>query len=304
MNDSGERVTLLIVDDEPENIRMLNETLRGSYRISATVTGREALKAAALIQPDLVLLDIRMPGMDGYEVFRAMRADPLLCGTPIIFVTTLTGDDEESIGLTLGAMDYITKPFRPAIVKQRVAIHLELKRQRDQLNRLLIADGLTGIPNRRAFEERLDQEWRRAVRSRERLSLAMIDIDRFKQFNDTYGHLAGDDCLRRVAQAMDDTLTRAGDFVARFGGEEFACILPGTDEPGLSAISEIVRATVEALGIPHVASGVSPFVTISIGAASCIPTLEMAPELLIGLADEKLYHSKGSGRNRVCVVIR
>jgi diguanylate cyclase (GGDEF)-like protein len=299
MADHGERGRVLIVDDEPENVRMLHETLRGSYRISATLTGREALKIAALIQPDLVLLDIRMPDMDGYEVCQTMQADPLLRRIPVIFVTTLTGDGEEGVGLTLGAMDYITKPFRPAIVKQRVAIHLELKRQRDQLSRLLIADGLTGIPNRRAFDERLDQEWRRAVRSGTQLSLAMIDIDRFKQYNDTCGHLAGDDCLRRVAQTLHETFTRAGDFVARYGGEEFACIMPGTAEPGLAAISEIARTAVESLTIPHSASGVSPFVTISIGGACCLPTLETSPELLIARADEQLYRSKSLGRNRV-----
>jgi diguanylate cyclase (GGDEF)-like protein len=301
MNDRGEQEKLLIVDDEPENIRMLNETLRSDYLLSSAINGREALKVAALIRPDLVLLDIRMPEMDGYEVCQAMQADPRLCEIPIIFVTALSGEEDESIGLALGAVDYIIKPFRPAIIRQRVSIHLELKRQRDQLNRQSRADGLTGIPNRRAFDERLDLEWRRATRSRERLSLLMIDIDRFKEFNDTYGHLAGDDCLRRVAHILDETLSRAGDFVARYGGEEFVCILPGTDEPGLPAISEKVRATVESLRIPHEASGVTPSVTISIGAASCTPTQEASPEILIGMADEQLYRAKSQGRNRVSV---
>jgi diguanylate cyclase (GGDEF)-like protein len=304
MNDRGEREKLLVVDDEPGNIRALNETLRDNYLISSALNGREALRVAARIQPDLVLLDIRMPEMDGYEVCRIMQDDPLLCRIPIIFVTALSGEEDESIGLALGAVDYIIKPFRPAIVKQRISIHLELKRQRDQLSRQSRADGLTGIPNRRAFDERLDLEWRRAIRSRERLSLAMIDIDRFKEFNDTYGHLAGDDCLRRVAQSLNETLNRAGDFVGRYGGEEFTCILPGVDEPGLPTITEKVRATIESLGIPHETSGVSPYVTISIGAACCTPTLETAPELLIGLADEQLYRSKSQGRNRVCVLTR
>jgi len=304
MNDRGEREKLLIVDDEPVNIIALNETLRSRYLVFSAIDGREALKVAAMIQPDLVLLDIRMPEMDGYEVCRDMQANPLLRQIPIIFVSAMSAEEDESIGLALGAVDYIIKPFRPAIVRQRVGIHLELKRQRDQLSRLLCADGLTGIPNRRAFDERLDQEWRRAMRTGERLSLAMIDIDRFKEFNDTYGHLAGDDCLRRVALTLTETLTRAGDFVGRYGGEEFGCILPGIDEQGLPAISEEVRATVESLRIPHQASGVGPYVTISIGAASCIPTQETPPELLIALADEQLYRSKSQGRNRVNVVTR
>ena len=302
MNDRGEREKLLVVDDEPGNIRALNETLRDHYLISSALNGREALKLATLIQPDLVLLDIRMPEMDGYEVCRAIQADPLLRSIPVIFVTALASEEDESIGLALGAVDYIIKPYRPAIVKQRVSIHLELKRQRDQLSRQSRADGLTGIPNRRAFDECLDQEWRRARRVGERLSLAMIDIDRFKNYNDTYGHLAGDDCLRRVAQCLNETLTRAGDFMARYGGEEFACILPGINEPGLPAFTEKIRATVEALRISHATSGVAPQVTISIGAASCTPTLETAPELLIALADEQLYRSKSQGRNRANVV--
>ena len=302
MNDRGEREKLLVVDDEPGNIRALNETLRDHYLISSALNGREALKLATLIQPDLVLLDIRMPEMDGYEVCRAIQADPLLRSIPVIFVTALASEEDESIGLALGAVDYIIKPYRPAIVKQRVSIHLELKRQRDQLSRQSRADGLTGIPNRRAFDECLDQEWRRARRVGERLSLAMIDIDRFKNYNDTYGHLAGDDCLRRVAQRLNETLTRAGDFMARYGGEEFACILPGINEPGLPAFTEKIRATVEALRISHATSGVAPQVTISIGAASCTPTLETAPELLIALADEQLYRSKSQGRNRANVV--
>ena len=202
MNDQGKQEKLLIVDDEPRNIRILNETLRSSYRIFSANNGQEALEVATVVQPDLVLLDIKMPGMDGYDVCRTMQATPLLRSIPIIFVTALSGEEDESTGLALGAVDYITKPFRPAIVRQRVGIHLELKRQRDQLSRLCRADGLTGILNRRAFDELLDLEWRRAIRSGNQLSLAMIDVDRFKEFNDTFGHPTGDDCLRRVAQTL------------------------------------------------------------------------------------------------------
>ncbi len=303
MNDPRELKKLLIVDDEPKNLTILNETLRSSYQIFSANNGQDALKVAALVQPDLMLLDITMPGMDGYEVCRAMQADPLLRPISIIFITALSGEEDESTGLALGAVDYITKPFRPAIVRQRVGIHLELRRQRDQLSRLSLADGLTGIPNRRAFDELLELEWRRSVRTGEQLSLAMIDIDRFKELNDTYGHQAGDDCLRQVAQALNDSLSRAGDFVARYGGDEFACILPGSSESDLSAISEKVRTAVEDLRIFHKASGVSLKVTISVGAARCTPTIETSPTALITLADEQLYLSKKHGRNRGSVAI-
>ena len=303
MSDRAEQEKLLIVDDEPGNIRVLNETLRSSYRIFSANNGREALEIAALVQPDLVLLDIKMPGMDGYDVCRTMQANPHLSPIPIIFVTALSGEEDESTGLALGAVDYITKPFRPAIVRQRVGIHLELKRQRDQLSRLCRVDGLTGIPNRRAFDELLCLEWRRAMRSGNRLSLAMIDIDRFKEFNDMLGHPAGDDCLRRVAQALTQSLQRAGDFVARYGGDEFACILPGSDDSDLAAVFEKMRASVASLLLPCNASWVTPEVTISVGVACCTPTQETLPAGLIARADEQLYWSKSQGRNRVTVAL-
>ena len=290
---------ILIVDDEPTNIKVLNEALQSRYRVFSATRGREALEVADLVKPDLVLLDIMMPEMGGYEVCRIMKENPLLCHIPIIFVTALASEDNESIGLALGTVDYIVKPFKPAIVSQRVSIHLELKRQRELLSTLALVDGLTGIPNRRSFDERLDLEWRRAARTGERLCLAMIDIDRFKAFNDTFGHLAGDECLRRVASVMSEALTRAGDFVARYGGEEFACILMSIDEPGLLAVCEKLRATVASLRIPHEASRVEPYVTISIGAASCTPTKDTEPESIIALADEQLYRAKSEGRNRV-----
>lgn len=299
MNDVNERAKLLVVDDDPHNIKILCGLLSNSYQLFTATSGQEALTIAARVRPDLVLLDIRMPDMDGYAVCRAMKDDPLLQQSSIIFVTALAGEEDEGIGLALGAEDYITKPFRPAIVTLRVANHLELKRQRDRLRQLARTDGLSGIPNRRTFDEHLDQEWRRALRSGERLALMMIDIDRFKEFNDTYGHQAGDACLWRVAQTIAASLSRAGDFVARYGGEEFACVLPDGDVAELAAIAEKLRGAVEELWIPHSTSGVAPVVTISVGAATCQPSWETSPELLIAEGDKQLYRSKKEGRNRV-----
>jgi len=305
MNVRGQPDKILVIDDEPANIKVLNEALQGNYQIFSATSGWESLAVAALVQPDLILLDILMPEMDGYEVCRAMKEDPLLHHTPIIFITCLSSEEDESIGLSLGAVDYLIKPFRLAILCQRVAIHLELKRQRDLLNRQSLVDGLTGIPNRRAFDERLDMEWRRAKRTGEQLSLVMIDIDNFKNYNDTYGHLAGDDCLRRVARILAESLNRPGDFVARYGGEEFACILPGIDDEGLMAVAERLRANVAALQIPHAAATVPiPWVTVSIGATIYDPARETDHDTIIALADQQLYRAKREGRNRSCMVAR
>ena len=295
----SKRQKILIVDDEPTNLMVLNEALKADYQVFAVDNGRDALASAVRIKPDLVLLDIVMPDMDGYEICRAMKDNPLLVDIPLIFVSGKASDDDESVGLELGAVDYLTKPLNLSIVRRRVAIHLELKRQRDLLSRLALLDGLTGIPNRRAFDNCLNEEWRRAVRNGSRLSLIMIDIDWFKLYNDSYGHLAGDICLRRVARTLTTTFTRAGDFVARYGGEEFACVLPGIDERGLASETSALRFRVEQLAIPHKESKTSRFVTISIGAICCIPSRGTTPETLIHLADQNLYHAKDQGRNQV-----
>lgn len=293
---------ILIVDDVPDNIRILSRMLaEEGHQLTAATNGREALQLVDACSPDMILLDIMMPEMDGYEVCAALKADPLHCDIPVIFITALADAEDETHGLSLGAVDYITKPFKEAVVRLRVRTHLELKRQRDLLDRLCRLDSLTGIPNRRAFDEQLDREWRRAVRAQEPLAAAMIDIDHFKGYNDTYGHLVGDTCLRQVAGILSVGLNRGGDFVARYGGEEFITLFNGMDVKGVSDVGEKLRSTVESLRIPHAASPISPWVTISVGAAICRPTPEMSPAALVEAADAQLFAAKRAGRNRVCL---
>ena len=291
---------ILIVDDVPDNIRVLSRMLADEgHQISAATNGRQALKLAESCAPDLILLDVMMPEMDGYVVCATLKADPLLSTIPVIFITALTDTEDETRGLALGAVDYVTKPFKEAIVRLRVRTHLELKRQRDILDQLSRLDGLTGIPNRRAFDLRLDQEWRRMLRSGQTLAAAMVDIDHFKEYNDAHGHLDGDDCLRRVADALTQDIKRAGDFVGRFGGEEFICLLIGPHAEGLAIVAEQLRAGIEALQIPHGASSVSPWVTVSVGAALCQPARDALPTTLIAAADRQLFTAKRLGRNQV-----
>lgn len=289
---------ILIVDDAPINIQVLNESLRERFRIFFATSGVDALKLAAKLQPDLILLDVIMPDMDGYEVCRQLKADPLLMDIPVIFISAMSQQQDETIGLELGAVDYITKPFSPAIVQLRVRNHLELKRQRDLLGRLAMIDGLTGLPNRRAFDEVFAREWRRAARTQSATAVLMIDIDYFKYYNDGYGHLAGDDCLKKVGKVLAATLERAADFVARFGGEEFVAILPDTDCVGAETIAEKLRLKIEQLQISHVSPTGFPWLTISIGGATVVADSGRDPLALVAAADSQLYLAKQLGRNR------
>jgi len=290
---------ILIVDDAIINIQVLNELLKGEYRVFFATRGNEALDIATTALPDLILLDVMMPDMDGYDVCRKLKDDPLLKEIPVIFITAMSQEQDEVLGLELGAVDYITKPFNLSLVRLRVRNQLELKRQRDILERLSLMDGLTGLPNRRAFDECFDREWRRAWRKGWDLSLIMLDIDYFKAYNDTYGHIAGDDCLKRIGSALAATLGRGGDFIARYGGEEFICVLPNTDTAGATSMGEKLRTMVEELQIPHQTSSISPSVTISLGVAHVTPDKGVTPESLVEQADAMLYRAKRDGRNRV-----
>lgn len=294
-----ERQKALVVDDSEANIQLLSEFLSPICSVFFAMNGEEAIRLADTLRPDIILLDVMMPGMDGYEVCRRIKANNDLKDIPIIFVTAMGSEDDEAKGLELGAIDYISKPISPAIVKARVKNHLELKRYRDLLERISLIDGLTGIPNRREFDMKLGEEWRRAIRNGELISLIMMDIDFFKNYNDHYGHLAGDDCLRKVAKALVSTMKRPGDMVARYGGEEFACILPDTDTQGALIVAEMLLNSVSDLKIPHATSTVADHITISIGFASKLPDPGTSHESLILEADTMLYNAKKHGRKRI-----
>ncbi len=291
--------TVLIVDDAPTNIQLLSMVLGHEHELLFATHSQEALELAVAQTPDLVLLDVMMPGLNGYEVCMRLKADPRTRSIPVIFVTALSREEDEAKGLEAGAIDYIVKPFSPPIVRARVRNHLELKRYRDFLENLSATDGLTGIPNRRQFDEFLAREWRRAVRSQLPLSLIMMDIDYFKAFNDCYGHLAGDDCLRQVAQVLATGARRPADLVARYGGEEFVCVLPETEWSGARLVAQQLGEKVEALRIPHAASPVGDYLTLSLGVGTLTPDVGQPPTLLIEQADVQLYAAKQRGRNQV-----
>ncbi len=292
--------TILIVDDEPINIKALQLVLGEEHNLVFATTGEMALQMAVEEpQPDLILMDIVMPGLDGFEVCRLLKNDDRTRNIPVVFLTARWETSEEAKGLELGAVDYIRKPFSPPIIKARIRNHLELKKTRDLLENLSTLDGLTNIPNRRRFDEILVHEWNRAVRKKAPISLLFIDIDHFKNYNDHYGHLAGDDCLKAVARVLQSSLGRAADFLARFGGEEFIILLPDTKENGCRHLAEAIRSAVEKLDIEHRDSPVADHLTVSIGAVTCIDVTRCDRELLLEHADRLLYQAKHEGRNRV-----
>ncbi|TWA86326.1 response regulator receiver modulated diguanylate cyclase [Azospirillum brasilense] len=294
------RSKILVVDDIPSNVHVLSRILKDEHDIYFATDGAKALELVQSRLPDLVLLDIMMPGMDGYEVCSRIKADPITRDIPVIFISAKSEVEDETYGLEVGAIDFISKPISPPIVKARVRNHLLLKRQTDLLRTLSFNDGLTGIANRRRFDEVLLREWRRCGRVQLPLSLIMLDVDQFKPYNDHYGHQAGDECLRAVARLLAEQMMRPGDLIARYGGEEFVCLLPETDEDGAVQVAERLRQTVAGQRLPHAVSYVADHITISLGVATARPLLDDTPDRLTQLADGLLYEAKRAGRNRVC----
>lgn len=309
-----DRANLLIVDDDVTVIQVLAKALAGIGNVRYALNGADAMRLAESDPPDVVLLDAQMPGMSGFEVLEAMRSRPELEDIPAIFITSHNSQEMEEEGLAKGAADFIAKPFHPAIVAARVKTQLRLKRALDRLRQLSSTDALTGVANRRALDEALLKEFKRAQRSSTPLSVILLDVDHFKIFNDTYGHGAGDEALIAVANAMLEATNRPADLVARYGGEEFCVVLPGTDGSGALAVAAKLMQKVSDRQIPHTGSA-SGLLTVSIGIAcfdssshgwdestdrlresTTDATANEFTSALLKIADQALYAAKQSGR--------
>ena len=305
---------ILIVEDVQATLRLIAAQIKNfGWQPIVADNGEEAIAAFCSEQPDLVLLDVVLPDIDGFEVARQMRAvEKPDAWTPIIFLSNRNSDEDIERGISAGGDDYLSKPISKTvlsakiramqrIVQMRTSL-VVLARQLDvanhELKRLSASDGLTGIANRRFFDDYLSREWRRAQREDAPISLLMCDVDHFKPFNDTYGHQAGDDCLRQIANALSGTMERASDIVTRYGGEEFAIILPQTPRAGAQLVAERVRLAVEALNLPNAASP-QAIITISIGLATMRPNNQNVLQGLIQNADRALYRAKSLSRNVV-----
>lgn len=305
---------IMLVDDDPGIIQATSKALRGLGRLRFATNGVDALRLMLESTPDLVLLDSVMPGMSGLQVLEAIKANSRLAHIPVIFLTSHTEDEFERQALEAGAVDFIPKPIRPEVVLARARAQLRAKHSADRLMLLAHIDGLTGVGNRRYFDKALGREVAVAKREGQPLSLLMLDVDHFKRYNDHYGHLAGDACLKSLAQAICGSLMRVSDLVFRFGGEEFAVILPNTQLSGALEVGERILEAVRDLRIEHVASECRPCVTLSIGVATCsgancfseTPHEERTgggdgpyATALLALADSALYQAKFGGRDRV-----
>ena len=246
-----EKNSVLIVDDEVANIIALTHILSPEYTVYAAKNGRDAIETAKKYLPDVILLDILMPEMDGYEVISLLKNIEQTRTIPVIFVTGLVNAEDEETGLLLGAVDYIAKPFRSAIVRLRIKNQIQILNQIETIRLASVTDQLTSLPNRRAYDGRLSLEWEHARRSQTPLSLILADIDNFKKYNDTYGHMQGDLALQTVAQVILCSLNRSIDFAARWGGEEFVILLPNTDSQGALHVAERIRKNTESTLIPY-----------------------------------------------------
>ena len=323
--DIAERVNILIVDDKPGNILVLEGILEAlECNIITASSGNNALGLMLEYDFALVLLDVQMPEMDGFETAMLMKGSERTKVLPIIFVTAISKEQWCIFkGYEVGAVDYLFKPIEPIVLKSKVKVFLELHEQKRLLKKqaelleikvkelldlkqvncylenLSSQDGLTGIPNRRSFDQFIERSWKYSMREQQHLALIMVDIDCFKAFNDNYGHLKGDDCLVLVAKTLLTSIRRPIDLVARYGGEEFMAVLPDTDKDGALLVAERMRKGIEQLAITHEYSEVAAWITISIGVAEIIPQPSDLILEFIESVDTALYQAKQAGRNRV-----
>ena len=299
MNLINTEFTLLIFDDEKQNRLLLTELFGTTYKIIQAKNGVQALEKARQHRPDLILLDVLMPEMDGMGVLRELKRDDATRLIPVIFITALSSATDEENGLNLGAVDYISKPFHPPIVRVRVRNQLQLVHQQRLLEQLASLDGLTGIPNRRQFDATLLKEWHRCQRNQQPLSLIVADVDFFKKYNDALGHAAGDRVLQEVAATLRQAARRPGDLVARYGGEEFVLLLPETDATGAQALAEGLQQLLHSKAFAHPTSSLGPWLTMSMGGNTIVPSTTALDPEFFALADAALYRAKHQGRNQV-----
>jgi diguanylate cyclase (GGDEF)-like protein len=295
------KVSVLVVDDDKLSRVALCHVLQNDYTVHAAANGKEALLMAQELKPDLILLDIIMPGMDGFFVLAALKGTEKTSNIPVICITELNNTADERKGLQLGAVDYIRKPFDEMIIKLRVRHQIRILKQMRTIERLSLIDPLTLIPNRRNFDNHMVIEWGRAVREQHPLSLLFVDIDHFKVYNDVYGHPQGDVALREVAVLLTESLKRTTDFAARWGGEEFVVILPDTSVNGAVKVAEKIRLAAELLEVIFVEKEEITKLTVSIGINTISPEKGDSYDDFISNADKALYMAKNTGRNKVVV---
>ena len=289
---------ILIVDDSVVQAAQLRAILTDEYDVSVAQTAEDGLRRASSEDYSLILLDVVMPGMDGFTLLKKLQEEIITQNVPVILITSLSDVTSEQRGLILGAVDYITKPFNPLIVKARVNTHIKLYNYRKQVEWQSMTDQMTGIANRRRYDGYSVEKWREATRLQAPFSICMFDIDHFKVYNDTFGHPAGDKVIAAVAKTASSYLKRGTDFLARYGGEEFVALIIGDPSQKVFEHIKKIRQAIEDLRIPHDPS-TSEWVTISIGGITAVPPSESSYASFLKAADNMLYDAKKGGRNQV-----
>ncbi len=307
---------ILVAEDNLADRLIIRRHLQSmQHEVMLAQNGEEAIDLFKKKDPELVLLDVRMPEMDGYSTVKKIRSLDMEW-RPILFLSSNTGPEAFVAGIKAGGDDYLYKPINRDILEakliamerivamrnQLITVTAELAWENEKAQQIANIDGLTGLANRRYLDQVLEQEIKRAARDKQPLTVIMIDIDYFKHYNDHFGHLAGDDVLRKVARLFQSSVNRAADLVSRFGGEEFCIILPNTGLQGGEEIAEELRKSVLEARIPHAEDLEAPWLTISLGISCQVPEVDTSLEELIHVADEALYQAKATGRNRVCSV--
>lgn len=289
---------ILVIDDSAVQAEFVKTILQDDYDVTVCQTAEKGLRCARTGVYSLILLDVIMPGMSGFTLLKELQETALTRHFPVILITSLDDTENEERGLILGAVDYITKPFNPVIVKARVNTHIRLFNYQMRYREQAMLDELTGVANRRSYENNSLMKWQEAIRFEVSFSVCMIDVDKFKVYNDTFGHPAGDKVLAAVAGTFSSYLKRATDFFARYGGEEFVAFLVGDTAEKSFAHLKRIRQEVENLHIPQNPE-TAPWVTVSIGGVTVIPQMDSTYASYLKIADTMLYDAKKMGRNRV-----
>ncbi len=289
---------ILVIDDSIVQTGFLCSILKEDYEVVTCRTAEEGLEAAKEGGYSLILLDVVMPGMDGFALLQELKGMEITRHIPVILLTSLSDAQYEERGLLLGAIDYVTKPFNPVIIKARVNTHIQLYHYQMRFKAQAMIDELTGVANRRQYEDVSAARWREAIRFELPFSICMVDIDKFKLYNDTFGHPAGDKVIATVAQKVASFFQRSTDLFARYGGEEFVAVFLGNEGVSAFELMKTVRQSIEDMHMPH-NSQVSPWVTISVGGITLTPRPGDKLEHYLKLADTMLYDAKNMGRNRV-----
>jgi len=301
---NNEKVIILIIDHQKTYVEIFRNILSPFYEVIVSQNGQEALETAVTETPGIILLDVALPGdspeITGFGILKRLKKADVVKNIPVIVVTELTSVKEQEKSFSLGAVDYITKPFVSSILLARLRTHVQIIRKIRAIEQAGLIDVLTNLPNRRSFEERFALEWDRAIREKSPISILFMDMDKFKSFNDQYGHTFGDLIIQTSGAIYKRTLKRATDFVSRWGGDEFIIILPNTDSTGACGIARKICRDIANTAIPSI-DGTDVLITISIGIHSETPSRGDDPAIFMDKADKALYNAKKSGRNRYCL---